>query len=171
MRFLYKVFLSFMTINKSSKHSSPSSGCMIFPFSKNISLKSSPTIRLLIVDELESFFENIKECAELCSHKINMEVARARSGHEALEKIRDWEPTILVVDTHLPDMSGFELVRDCYKGVLPVVLTSEYRSSDLEKSARELGAYGYVPKTENIEDIENLLYELADISIPEWNKQ
>ena len=144
---------------------------MIFQFPKTVSFKPSPVIRLLVVDELESFFEDIKECAELCSHRVRVEVLRAASGHEALEKIRDWEPTILLVDAHLPDMSGFELVKDCYKGVIPVVLTSEHRSADLEKSALELGAFGYVAKTENIDDIESLLYDLADISIPEWSKQ
>jgi len=87
-------------------------------------LPSKKKLVLLIEDdkELSYYYRNYMS-------KINIEVAYAFDGKEGLEKIRQINPDIILLDLKLPKMTGYELLRiikldpECWK--IPVIIISE----------------------------------------------
>jgi CheY-like chemotaxis protein len=47
---------------------------------------------------------------ETCRFARGVEVETALTGAEALERIATWAPDMLVIDLHLPDTTGYELL-------------------------------------------------------------
>jgi CheY-like chemotaxis protein len=48
--------------------------------------------------------------AETCRLSGGIELETAASGAEALEIVATWTPDLLVIDLHLPDTNGYELL-------------------------------------------------------------
>jgi DNA-binding NtrC family response regulator len=72
----------------------------------------------------------------------------ARTGREALDRASEREVLLAIVDTHLGDMQGEEVVRrlhDARPG-LPVIVTTGQHSQELEARCRREGALVYAPK-------------------------
>jgi CheY-like chemotaxis protein len=75
-------------------------------------------------------------------------VAEAESGEAALEAVREHRPDVVLLDVHLPGMSGLEVaqaLRD-QPGAPAVVLTSTREASDFGDRVALSGARGFVPK-------------------------
>jgi CheY-like chemotaxis protein len=47
---------------------------------------------------------------ETCRFAPGVEVETALTGAEALERIAHWTPELLVIDLHLPDTTGYDLL-------------------------------------------------------------
>ena len=83
-------------------------------------------------------------------------VVEAATGEHAVELAREHEPSLIVLDINLPDISGFEvcarLRADPLTAALPVVhLTATYATSDKWAAALDQGADAYL--TEPVEPI------------------
>ncbi|MCQ8240935.1 response regulator [Rhizosaccharibacter radicis] len=78
-------------------------------------------------------------------------VHRVASAEEALERLNQALPDLLVADFHLPGMSGGELVRrlrlDNETRAIPVLMLTEASEPDMERQGIESGADAYVPKS------------------------
>ncbi len=129
-------------------------------------MKYKKTVKLLVVDEQPGYCELIREHAEICSHQIDIICEYVTSGREAIEKIAEWKPSVILLDAHLQDINSFEVLESCREGRATVVVASDHCSRAIMDSARERGASGYVTKSENPEEIEALLVELATVSAP-----
>ena len=73
----------------------------------------------------------------------------AADGVEALEKIQEWSPAIVVTDLKMPRMDGMELLRRV--GEMPeqrmaVVMLTAQGSIESAVNAMRMGAYDYIPK-------------------------
>src|SRR5687768_9592158 len=79
-----------------------------------------------------------------------IEIEVATNGIEAVARIRDWKPHLVLLDVSLPGMDGFEVFRiirkdpDC-RGT-HVVFMSGVAQAGAFGLARELGADGWVRK-------------------------
>jgi CheY-like chemotaxis protein len=62
---------------------------------------------LLVVDDI---IENIL-LIEAISKKVEINLIKALSGVEALEKIKGIELALAIIDVRMPEMSGYELAR------------------------------------------------------------
>ncbi len=74
----------------------------------------------------------------------------AANGVEALARIKDALPDLVVTDLTMPVMDGLELVKTVhahYPGV-PVILMTAHGSEELAIEALERGAASYVPKSQ-----------------------
>jgi len=103
-----------------------------------------PTV--LIVDD--SLTDRRLVCG-LLQRQSEWTVAQAASGTEALSRMKDVAPDIVVTDLMMPVMDGLELVtavRAHYPGV-PVILMTAFGSETLAVEALEKGAASYVPKS------------------------
>lgn len=129
-------------------------------------MKYRKTVKLLVVDEQPDYCDLIREHAEICSHQIDIICESATSGREAIEKIAAWKPSVILLDAHLQDVNSFEVLESCREGRATVVVASDHCSQAIMNSAREHGASGYVTKSDNPEEIEALLVELATVSAP-----
>jgi signal transduction histidine kinase len=86
-----------------------------------------------IVDVLLLFMSNFS---------ANLELSAARSGFEALEKVKDQVPDLIILDVVMPGMDGYEVLdrlrRAEATSKLPVLVLTGY--ADAAKKARERGA-------------------------------
>ena len=62
-------------------------------------------IRILIVDDERAIVDSLAEIIESAGY----EVARAYSGNEALNRISEFCPNVLLSDVLMPEIHGFEL--------------------------------------------------------------
>ena len=91
-------------------------------------------------------------------------VAEAASGNEALEKIEQFRPDIVLTDIVMDNMDGFELIRLCREKHPEVnfVVLSGYNDFENVRQAMKLGAKDYIFKLKA--NPEEILRTLNDIS-------
>src|SRR5207253_1212385 len=101
--------------------------------------------RILVVDDTEL---NIK-LLEAILVQEGYEVVTARSGHEALDKVRDHNPNLILLDVVMPDLSGYDVCKrirdDATTQVLPIIMVTGSDEPDRVR-ALEVGADDFLAK-------------------------
>jgi CheY-like chemotaxis protein len=118
--------------------------------------------RLLYVDDDRI---NILLFEEMCRVVGELEVVAAGSGREALEAVRGFRPDVLVIDLHLPDITGYELLpalraQPGLERVQAFLCTAE-DAADVRGAARAAGFDGCWTKPV---DVQALLADLGRAS-------
>jgi len=102
--------------------------------------------RILVVDDEPDLLELVRVNLDQAGY----EVRTAESGREALEKLRDSPPDLVVLDLMLPDLSGTEICRqlrsDPELAQLPVIMLTAKADEVDRVVGLELGADDYVTK-------------------------
>jgi DNA-binding NarL/FixJ family response regulator len=109
---------------------------------------AGPDVRVLVVDDQPPFRR--AAAAVLRRTPGFVLVGEAGSGEEAVEAVERLRPDFVLMDIHLPGMSGVEATRHVV-GRLPgvvVVLCSTHDRTDLPADATTCGARAYVHKEE-----------------------
>ena len=107
--------------------------------------------RVLIVDDEPSVVEVFQEF--LASHGYTLTLAA--SGEEAVRRLPEIRPDVILTDLNLPGLSGLEVMRAA-KGVDPevcVVVVTGYASASTAIDALRQGAYDYVTKPFDLDDV------------------
>lgn len=101
---------------------------------------------VLVVDD----DRHIVQLVSLYLTKAGFRVVRAYDGAEALRKVREAAPDLLVLDVMLPGRDGFEVCRTLRRGSeVPIVMLSA-RGGDVDKVAGlQFGADDYITKPFN----------------------
>ena len=103
-------------------------------------------MNVLLVDDDEVLLETASDTLK----SLGLEVDQAISGKEACDKLRQSNNyQLAIIDLKMPDMDGLEvirIIRSEIKSNIPVLLTSAYSWSDIEKEAKEIGANGFISK-------------------------
>jgi DNA-binding NarL/FixJ family response regulator len=108
------------------------------------STKDMP-VRTLIVDDSESALAAI--CSTAAGDGVEI-IGTANNGCEALEKVRRWQPKLVVMDVQMPAMNGIaaaEQLKREFPDTL-VILLSLHDSQELRSLCRHCGAYAFVRK-------------------------
>jgi len=92
-----------------------------------------------------------------CLQKAGFFVLTAGSSEEAVDRIQQQKPDVIVLDVVLPGRSGFELCRDL-KGeektsMIPIVLCSTKDTAMDKFWGKKQGAEGYVTKPVDQEEL------------------
>ena len=106
--------------------------------------------RILVVDDERSIADLISYAFE----KENYSVETAYDGEDALNKIKNFKPHVVIIDVMMPKMNGFEVCRrlDNRENLGIVMLTS--KSDIVDKVlGLELGADDYITKPFDIREI------------------
>jgi two-component system KDP operon response regulator KdpE len=105
-------------------------------------------MRILVVDDEPDVIESVRIGFELQWREID--VIGAGLGEEALDRIEQDRPDIVLLDIGLPDIDGFEVVRRIreFSDVPVVMLTARDDAMDKVKGL-ELGADDYITKPFN----------------------
>jgi DNA-binding response OmpR family regulator len=84
-----------------------------------------------------------------------VDVTTACGGRAGLAALEEYEPDLVVLDTVLPDLSGYEVLRRLReRSEVPVIVLSA-RDGDVDKvRAFELGADDYVTKPFSLPELE-----------------
>jgi CheY-like chemotaxis protein len=85
------------------------------------------------------------------------EVAKASNGMEAIERLVDCEPDLMLVDIMMPKMNGYQLLQSIRRNPLfremPVVVLSAKSSPRDRDYAAKLGATAYLAKPYQVEEL------------------
>ena len=105
-------------------------------------------MRILVVDDEPDVVESVQLGFTLQWREV--EVLGAGTGEEALDIVEHRHPDIVLLDVGLPDMDGFEVLREirAFSDVPVVMLTARDDAMDKVKGL-ELGADDYVTKPFN----------------------
>jgi DNA-binding NarL/FixJ family response regulator len=84
-------------------------------------------------------------------------------GASVLEEATTLNPDIILLDVDLGDMSGFAVAEQLRRGGCPasVVFLSVHESIDFIRAAKDLGAAGYVCKSQITRDLVKTLHSAA----------
>ncbi len=108
-------------------------------------------IKILLVDDEKEFVETLSERIRMRDHKSDV----ALDGEEALKRMDDDLPDVVVLDLKMPGIDGMEVlrrIRKAYPNVQVIMLTGHGSDKD-EKEARKLGAFEYLQKPVEIETL------------------
>jgi len=102
-----------------------------------------PGKSILLVDDEPRILDSVRMNLEL----EGFQVYEAHNGYEALEKLRRYLPDLVVLDVMMPEMDGFQTLREIRQiSTVPVVmLTVRSDERDVVRGL-ELGADDYVAK-------------------------
>lgn len=85
----------------------------------------------------------------------------AANGYEALQKVKEITPQLILMDMKMPGMDGLETFRELKKigKAERVIMMTAYGELELVKEAMSLGAYKYITKPFDINVIKSLAAE------------
>ena len=107
--------------------------------------------RVLVVDDDRQIRRAL--ATALGGHGYEVEVAV--DGADALAQIATWSPDIVVLDLIMPNVDGFEVVRDARTWTaVPIIVLSARGRFDDKVTALDLGADDYITKPFGIEELE-----------------
>ena len=102
---------------------------------------------------------------ETCRFAGGVEVETAATGAEALELAPRWKPDLLVIDLHLPDTTGYDLLPALRLALnspaMPAFLCTADEAPLVEQPAREAGFTGCWTKPV---ELQKVLHELTSRS-------
>lgn len=115
---------------------------------------------ILVVDDEPDLVEMLKLQLEAKGYKVTT----ASDGQEALEKVREIKPDLVLLDIMMPKMDGYQVCRmikfdDELKHIAVVMLTARVQERD-QKTGEEVGADAYLTKPFEYRD---LLAKVAEL--------
>lgn len=89
-------------------------------------------------------------------------VDEASNGNEAVKKIKSQKPDLTILDISMPEKDGLEVLRDLKAGGMTpkVLVLSMHNSKEVIAAVRDLGASGYILKTDAARDLIRAMEEV-----------
>jgi two-component system response regulator ResD len=112
-------------------------------------MKAGEQSRILIIDDQETIRKSLKLALEREGYLVDT----AENGQEAIRKSKEEFYNMALVDLHLPDMDGIELLtkmRETVPKMVKIIITG-YPSLENSIEAVNRGADGYVVKPYTME--------------------
>ena len=107
--------------------------------------------RLLLVDDEE----NLRSMLEAALRHVGFDVHPAATGREALERVPEVRPDLIVLDVMLPDLDGFEVCRRLRAegSRTPVLFLTARDGTDDKVRGLTLGGDDYLVKPFSLEEL------------------
>jgi DNA-binding NtrC family response regulator len=111
-----------------------------------------PPVRLLIVDD----DDQLRQTLEKRFKRQGMTVATAATAAEALERAEQERFDVALLDLHLPDQTGIELLQKLKEsqGELEALMLTAHGSMETAIQAMKSGAYDYLTKPFHLPELE-----------------
>jgi DNA-binding NarL/FixJ family response regulator len=109
-------------------------------------------LRLLVADDHDVVRKGVRTLLE---EQPGWEVAaEAADGREAVEKAKQVQPDVTILDLSMPELNGLEAAREILKTVqTKVLILTMYDSDPLIRQTLEAGARGYLLKSDAGRDL------------------
>lgn len=115
-------------------------------------------ITVLIVDDHAAFRSSARAALQLDGFDV---VGEAHDGQSALERARQLDPDLILLDVALPDLSGFDVAESLSGCRSKVILISSREQRDLGRRVLRSHALGFVSKDRLSGDIISALLRCA----------
>jgi DNA-binding NarL/FixJ family response regulator len=104
------------------------------------------SVRVLVVEDSEPFRRFL--CSTLGKKPELQIVGEVSDGLEAIHKVQELQPDLILLDIGLPTLNGIDAARRVRKVALhsKILFVSQESSTDVAQEALDLGARGYVVK-------------------------
>ncbi len=112
--------------------------------------------RVMVVDDDPATVELLQEFLVAKGY----EVITAGDGAEALQKVKEERPHLILLDIQMPKMDGLEVLRQV-KAIDPtvsVIMVTGVNEEAIGRKAMELGAFDYIVKPLDLPYLERTLW-------------
>ncbi len=120
-------------------------------------------LRILLVDDEPDILKMVGKRLESEGYEVSLAI----DGEEALEKIQEENPDLVILDIMLPKVNGFEVCRQLKQNSLhqgiPVILFTAMTQQKDKRLGLECGADAYVCKPFRTDELLDKIRELARI--------
>ena len=125
-----------------------------------MAVTSSEDSQILVVDDdegLAALFEAVLEDA-------GYPVITAHSGREAVERVGERMPSLILLDIRMPGMDGIQTFRELRRRVPQsrVIFMTGYAEPPLERARTRGGSIERMPERDDIEQVVDLVIEIAE---------
>lgn len=113
----------------------------------------SPSVKVMLVDDQTLVREGIKSLLQLAGH---IEIAgEASDGQQALERLDDCRPDVILMDIRMPRLDGIEATRRlaAIEGAPPVIILTTFDDHELVLNGIRAGARGFLLKDVSLESL------------------
>lgn len=116
--------------------------------------------KILVVDDETALCEMIHIFLSKCGY----DVLKASSGEEALQKVQDDEPSLVLLDIKMPGLDGLETLRRIkQKGnSTTVIMMTAVAEKNVKQKALDLGAEDYIIKPVDLRDLQQSVQDAID---------
>jgi len=110
---------------------------------------------ILVIDDEKS----MQECLEIIFNKEGYSVLSAGNGSEGLRLFENNQVDLIIQDLKMPGLSGTDLLRAIRERdeSVPVIVITAYSTWDTAVEAMRLGAYGYIKKPFENDNIKSVV--------------
>jgi CheY-like chemotaxis protein len=110
----------------------------------------TPGQYILVVDDDDDFRETVAEVLTEAGYPVE----QAENGEKALERIREEQPGVVLLDLKMPVLDGWGVMermrQDPRSAAVPILILSAY---GFEWESELTGAQGYIPKSVGMDEI------------------
>jgi CheY-like chemotaxis protein len=121
---------------------------------------------VLYVEDTRS---NVELVERALAHRPGLELIAVAQGERALEIVRHRRPDLILLDLHLPDLPGLEVLRrlrlDVETSSVPVVVVTADASAAIRQEAFSAGARDFLTKPLEIGRLLAIVDELLRVSL------
>lgn len=124
----------------------------------------NPHYRVLVVDDHQVMRKGVR--ALLDNDPAWDVCGEAENGRQAIEKVHELHPDLVILDLTMPEMNGLEAARQI-RQISPatkIVIFSMHESPQVRKEARDAGADAFVSKSSLAEVLTGTAKKLLDAS-------
>lgn len=91
--------------------------------------------------------------------KDNYNVLEASNGAEALKILQNTRPDVILLDIIMSHINGIEVLKEVKKidKLLPVIVITAIRNTEIMEAAMELGAFSYLIKPFEVKALEQIV--------------
>jgi DNA-binding NarL/FixJ family response regulator len=118
-------------------------------------------MKVLIVDDSKIVCNGIQQMLiNIADVEI---VGQAHNAKDAIQSISEAKPDVVILDIRMPGLNGIDVLKDIRAKKLScrVIILTNYPYPQYRKKCEELGADYFFDKVTEIENIPNLIEELA----------
>jgi PAS domain S-box-containing protein len=131
-----------------------------------IPAQGDPVNRQRTVVHIEDNLANLKLVERIVGHTAGARLVPALQGRLGIELTRQHHPDLVLLDLHLPDVNGDEVLRilksDPTTAEIPVVMISADATAGQKERLLEAGAVAYLTKPLDVQQLLSILNDAVD---------
>ena len=122
-------------------------------------------MKILVVDDEPEICDFLEEFLT----QRGYQVFAAANGEEAISKVEEVKPHMVLLDIRMPGMSGMEVLPriEQIDDKIGVIITTVVRDLDTVKQALRMGANDYITKPIDLDYLEKLLISWKQVFLEE----